>query len=96
MAVRRDDQHDHHDGRMVWQRAAACRGGHAAAFFPPAHFERNDVRLARERVAKSICRSCPVAEACLDHALHTREPHGVWGGLNELERRTLVEGGGGR
>jgi WhiB family redox-sensing transcriptional regulator len=31
-----------------------------------------------------------VREPCLEYALNTRDPHGVWGGLNELERRRLV------
>ena len=26
---------------------------------------------------------------CLDYALRIREPHGIWGGLNEIERRML-------
>jgi WhiB family transcriptional regulator, redox-sensing transcriptional regulator len=30
--------------------------------------------------AKSLCRSCPVREACLTGALERREPWGVWGG----------------
>ena len=92
MALRRDEQHD----RIDWQLEAACRGEDAAVFFPPPHFERKEVRVARERIAKSICRTCPVAEACLDYALRTREPHGVWGGLNEFERRHLLESDRGR
>jgi WhiB family redox-sensing transcriptional regulator len=31
-----------------------------------------------------------VREECLDAALLRREPHGIWGGLNELERRGLI------
>ena len=30
--------------------------------------------------AKSLCRECPVQEACLEGALERREPWGVWGG----------------
>lgn len=30
--------------------------------------------------AKSLCRTCPVREACLRGALERREPWGVWGG----------------
>ena len=29
--------------------------------------------------AKSLCRPCPIREACLDGALERREPWGVWG-----------------
>jgi WhiB family redox-sensing transcriptional regulator len=30
--------------------------------------------------AKSLCRTCPVREACLAGATERREPWGVWGG----------------
>lgn len=85
VAMRRDDQID-----TAWLAQAACRGPQSVAFYPPASFERKEVRLSRERRAKSICAECPVATDCLDHALRTREPHGIWGGLNEAERRDLV------
>ena len=74
----------------VWQAKAACRGPQAAMFFPPSHFERKDDKEARESEAKSICGSCSVRRACLEYALRIREPHGIWGGLNEAERRTLL------
>jgi len=86
MVARRDDEYDN----LEWQQSAACRGEHAKSFYPPAHFERKDLRLARERLAKSICAVCPVKQACLSHALRTAEPHGIWGGLNEFERRELA------
>jgi WhiB family redox-sensing transcriptional regulator len=56
-------------------------------FFPPSHFERKDEKLERERRAKAICTTCSVQRDCLDYALRIREPHGIWGGQNELERR---------
>jgi WhiB family redox-sensing transcriptional regulator len=59
-------------------------------FFPPAHFERKDEKLDRERRAKAICATCSVRRDCLDYALRIREPHGIWGGHNELERRALL------
>lgn len=94
MAIRREEQDIRPDGgrddASEWQLEAACRGHDAAAFFAPPHFERKEVRLARERHAKSVCRGCPVKDACLDYALRTREPHGVWGGLNEIERQRLL------
>ncbi|MEZ5223637.1 MAG: WhiB family transcriptional regulator [Ilumatobacteraceae bacterium] len=95
MALRRDELNSPGDGHdaMAWQRAAACRGDHAPLFFPPAQFERKDLRVARERKAKAICRHCTVTDACLAYALEFREPHGVWGGLNETERRELLDRG---
>ena len=41
------------------------------------------------RAAKAVCRRCPVITACLEHALTEGEPHGVWGGRSEQERRKL-------
>jgi WhiB family transcriptional regulator, redox-sensing transcriptional regulator len=75
----------------AWQVRAACRGPQAVAFFPPAQFERKDEKLLREQRAKEICRTCPVRQPCLAYALRIREPHGIWGGLNEVERRALLE-----
>jgi WhiB family redox-sensing transcriptional regulator len=75
----------------AWQLKAACRGPHAEIFFPPARPERRDERAAREREAKAICATCKVRSACLEYALRIREPHGVWGGLSELERKELIE-----
>lgn len=73
-----------------WEASAACRGPHAAAFFPPSHLERKDDKLRREAKAKEICATCHVREECLEYALDIREPHGIWGGLNETERRVLL------
>ena len=86
MAIRREEQYE----GLAWLQDAACRGHDTAAFFPPPHFERKEVRVARERVAKSICRGCPVTAQCLDFAIRSDEPHGIWGGLNEIERRYHV------
>src|ERR671921_1881195 len=79
-AIRSDD----------WQLRAACRGPQAAVFFPPSHFERKDEKAERESRAKAICATCPVRQPCLAYALQIREPHGIWGGLNEAERRQLL------
>jgi len=74
----------------TWQFRAACRGPESALFFPPTYAERKEEREDRERRAKAICGGCPVRRECLEYALGIREPHGIWGGLNEAERRMLV------
>jgi WhiB family transcriptional regulator, redox-sensing transcriptional regulator len=74
----------------TWHLKAACRGPESALFFPPSAPERREDREAREMTAKHICRVCPVRSDCLDFALRVREPHGIWGGLTELERRRLL------
>jgi len=78
-------------GEELWQARAACRGPHAVVFFPPSHVERKEERLIRERSAKAICRSCGVRPDCLEYAIRIREPHGIWGGLNEAERKQLLD-----
>jgi WhiB family transcriptional regulator, redox-sensing transcriptional regulator len=75
---------------QLWQDKAACRGPQSAVFFPPSHFERKDEKEVREARAKAICSTCSVKQPCLDFAIRIREPHGIWGGLNELERRRLA------
>jgi WhiB family transcriptional regulator, redox-sensing transcriptional regulator len=74
-----------------WQEKAACRGPQSIVFFPPSTFERKDEKLSRETRAKAICAECAVREACLEFAVRIKEPHGIWGGMNELERRALWE-----
>jgi WhiB family transcriptional regulator, redox-sensing transcriptional regulator len=75
---------------VAWTQLAACRGSERAPFFPPDVTERKEERLAREQMAKRICAACDVREECLGAALDRHESHGVWGGLNELERRSLI------
>tara|TARA_B100000686_G_scaffold351365_1_gene449979 strand:+ start:394 stop:723 length:330 start_codon:yes stop_codon:yes gene_type:complete len=75
---------------LGWQFRAACRGPQIHVFFPPPHFERKEAKRARERRAKSICNSCSVKQDCLSYALRIREQHGIWGGLNETERKVLM------
>ena len=76
--------------RSGWQFLAACRGEDSALFFAPNYFERREEKLAREARAKAFCARCPVRTDCLEYALDVREGHGVWGGLNELERRAML------
>ena len=75
---------------QLWQDKAACRGPQSSVFFPPSHFERKDEKEVRENRAKAICNECSVRQPCLEFALRIREPHGIWGGLNEIERKQLL------
>ncbi|MCB1250515.1 MAG: WhiB family transcriptional regulator [Acidimicrobiales bacterium] len=74
----------------AWQIKAACRGPHSELFYPPQQFERKDEKVDRESRAKGICASCSVKRDCLDYALSIREMHGIWGGLNEAERKQVM------
>ncbi|MEU9090601.1 WhiB family transcriptional regulator [Streptomyces sp. NPDC087901] len=69
-----------------WRTLAACRDEDPDLFFPigstgPAVVQTED--------AKAVCRGCPVREECLRWALDNGQDAGVWGGLDEAERRAL-------
>ena len=74
----------------AWQAKAACRGPQASIFYPPSSVERKEDKDARETRAKAICATCSVRKPCLEYALEIKEQHGVWGGLNELERKSML------
>jgi WhiB family redox-sensing transcriptional regulator len=86
------DDTDHTEADSTgWRRFAACVSLSNATelFFPPNHFELKADKLEREHRAKQVCGGCAVRLACLDYALSIHEQHGVWGGLNEQERKQL-------
>ncbi len=77
---------------IAWRHHAACRApGMADIFYPPPELEKKHQRLEREKAAKAICRSCPVCEECLDHALQYEETQGIWGGKSESELRAIIK-----
>jgi WhiB family redox-sensing transcriptional regulator len=65
----------------TWQYNALCRQHSSNLFFPPATFEKKEDREKREAKAKAVCNGCPVKVNCLEEAI------GIWGGLNEVERK---------
>jgi WhiB family redox-sensing transcriptional regulator len=65
-----------------WRAQARCRGLDPEIFHPGEDDDPSE--------AKAICSACPVREACLEYAIATREKFGVWGGLDERERRRLI------
>ena len=69
-----------------WRDRAACRCCHPKTFFP---LGSTGAALDHIQAAKSICRSCPVQDACLDFALATNQEAGIWGGTDEEERRRI-------
>ncbi|HEY1826326.1 MAG TPA: WhiB family transcriptional regulator [Acidimicrobiales bacterium] len=73
-----------------WSIGAACRGSEGSLFYSAESIERKEERLEREQLAKRICASCEVRDACLHAALDRHETYGIWGGLNEFERRALT------
>jgi WhiB family redox-sensing transcriptional regulator len=72
---------------MDWRDRAACRDEDPELFFPVgASSGSAQVRIAQ---AKSVCARCPVQSTCLDWAMTSSQEAGVWGGLDEDERRAL-------
>ena len=70
----------------TWVALAPCRGADAL-FYPPLRGESATARKRREDQAKEICSRCPVQADCLQYSLRARQRLGIWGGLNEKERR---------
>ena len=70
-----------------WREHAACLAYPAVVFFGVDDAEAPAERRAREEQAKRICFTCSVRQECLEYALATKEPYGIWGGLTEIERR---------
>lgn len=60
-----------------WRDQSACRGKDTELFF------------ASTDTAKKYCARCPVTDACLQFALDNRIRDGVFGGLDEDERKNL-------
>jgi WhiB family redox-sensing transcriptional regulator len=72
-----------------WQYEGSCRTLPSEMFFHP-DGERGPRRRNRENAAKAICASCPVLMQCRSHALAVQEPYGIWGGLSEDDRLTII------
>ncbi len=69
---------------MNWRAGAACRDVDPELFFPTA--ANGAALVAAERRALSVCRVCPVLDACRSWAI-VEQPHGIAGGMTEDERR---------
>lgn len=65
-----------------WVVFSACRKADPELFFPATR--------EQEDQAKSICATCPVRLDCLEYSIEARERFGIWGGLNEKERRRFA------
>ena len=66
-----------------WRFHGRCADADPELFFP-SHVSRRQATRA-----KAVCSRCPVQVECLEWALATRQPDGVWGGLDEKERAAL-------
>ncbi|MST34225.1 WhiB family transcriptional regulator [Acidimicrobiaceae bacterium USS-CC1] len=69
-----------------WREDAACRDVDAGLFFPTGS---GPEALEQTAHAKLVCSDCPVAQECLIFAVTTNQEYGIWGGLDEEERREV-------
>jgi WhiB family redox-sensing transcriptional regulator len=67
--------------QLNWRVRASCRDVDPDRLF---------VKGADQRKVKMVCLSCPVRTECLAEALDKRIEFGVWGGMTERERRSLL------
>lgn len=70
----------------AWKRHAACADCDPSEFFPVG---KGPDALAATAAAKAVCARCPVRDLCAEFALCTNQDYGIWGGLDEDERRAL-------
>jgi WhiB family redox-sensing transcriptional regulator len=69
-----------------WRDGAACRSTDPELFFPAG---TTGVAVEQIDAAKTVCRSCPVREQCLEFSMVTNQEAGIWGGTTEDERRKM-------
>jgi WhiB family transcriptional regulator, redox-sensing transcriptional regulator len=72
---------------VEWSDRASCLSAEPEQFFPVGGAAAAQWETT---AAKRVCDRCDVLTACRDYALATRQPFGVWGGLDEEERRALL------
>ena len=67
-----------------WRGDGACRTADPDLFFPIA--VGTSVAASQIARAQRICAGCTVRQQCLDFAMRTREPVGIWGGTTPEDR----------
>lgn len=65
-----------------WAARGACASSDPDLFFP--------TYGQASTAAKRLCQECPVRSECLEYALEAPEKSGIWGGLDEAERKSLA------
>ncbi|GAB7035605.1 WhiB family transcriptional regulator [Streptomyces sp. NPDC021749] len=69
---------------MDWRHRARCRDEDPELFFPVGS---TGPSLLQIQEAKAVCRQCPVIAECRDWAITSGQDNGIWGGMDEDERR---------
>lgn len=71
-----------------WRDDAACLTEDPDLFFPSG--TTGDAVLVQNAKAKRVCAHCPVVDDCREWSLRTMQQYGVWGGLDENQRRRIL------
>lgn len=71
---------------LHWTETASCVSVDADLFFP-----LGDETVHADQIAaiRRVCAACPAARRCLEWALTTGEPEGIWAGTTPGERRRI-------
>jgi len=76
-----------------WRQQANCRGISKEEMNEIFFYLADDELDARKKLAraKTFCDRCPVREECLEFALTNNQTHGIWGGMNNNQRREIKQ-----
>lgn len=77
-------------GGEDWREESLCRVADPDLFIDP-DVESDEERIERESIAKDYCISCEVREICLAVAVANRDTGGVFGGMNDEERKVFIK-----
>lgn len=72
---------------VVTDQKPACSTVEPELFFPNYTIGGDGERT--EELAKTVCRRCPITNACLEFALHTGDKWAILGGMTPAERAGL-------
>lgn len=78
--------------RDHWTEQAGCTTVPLEVFYGT---DEHPLTRKEKQQAKDLCASCPVRKECLIVSLETNEYWGIWGGLDERERRAMIRQHGG-
>jgi WhiB family redox-sensing transcriptional regulator len=67
-----------------WLADGACVGTDPEAFYPL------DEDGSGAEPARRVCAGCPLRRRCLDYAISTGQPAGIWGGRSTNERTQVM------
>lgn len=82
---------DRTEVEINWRQQANCRKHPEVDFFPelnpriPEQEHRDKYKERLVKIAKAVCAECEVKKECLEFAVSTNQPYGIWGGVEQKE-----------